>query len=99
MKLKEVLTRELKARNISLQELSHSCGIPRSVLHGWMNGVRPSGKNLELLLNLSEKLGLSIDTLLFNSKSVHKNSTIVMSVEFKDGDGHYNLTIEKLKKI
>lgn len=98
MKLKDVLARELKNRNLSLRELSRRSDISTSVLHGWLNGVRPSGKNLESLARLSECLGVSLDTLLFNSRSLKKDSIILMTMEFKDGEGHYNLTIEKLKR-
>ena len=97
MRLKEALTRELKGRNISLRKLARDCDIPLSVLHGWVNGVSPSGKNIEHLLRLSERLGTSIDTLLFNAKSGRKDSTILLSFEFKDVEGSYNLTIEKMK--
>jgi transcriptional regulator with XRE-family HTH domain len=98
IKLHQVIKRELKSRNISLNELARICKIPVSTLHGWGQGTPPSARNLHLLKNLSDYLSLSIAELLFNAKENVKESEILVSTTFTDSDRRYRLVIEKLEK-
>ena len=100
LQMKEVLSRELKNRNISLQTLSDKIGIPKSTLHDWVQGRYPNSKNIHYLKNLSEYLGIPLMTLLFNVKDGPKETLdeILFSSTFKDGKNTYKLSITKEKK-
>lgn len=96
--LKDVLKRQLKARNESLNSLARNCGIPLSVIHGWVNGVLPSARNLHHIQTLAEYLDVSISMLLFNTREEKSKSTILFSSEFADGEPKYRLLVEKVKR-
>jgi transcriptional regulator with XRE-family HTH domain len=98
VKLKEVLNRELKARNESLNNLARRCKIPPATLHGWLNGTVPNAKNLHLMKALSKYLGISLSVLLFNEKEESSTATILFSSTFIDEDNQYRLSIEKIPK-
>lgn len=97
IKLKQVLKRELKARNQSITSLAKSCGIPTSVLHGWVGGTTPSAKNLHMLKKLAEYLEMPISVLLFNASDDAERGTILFTSEFVDEGKRYKLTVEKMK--
>lgn len=98
VQLKDVLKRQLKSRNESLNSVARACKIPLSVLHGWANGVLPSAKNLHHIQTLSDYLGISISMLLFNSRDERPDSSVLFSSEFADGERRYRLLIEKIQK-
>ena len=96
IKLKDSLAKELKRRKLSITKLAKSCGIPTSVLHGWINGTLPSAKNLHLIKVLSDYLKLPVDEMLFEeNEEKDPSSLILFSSTFRDGDAQYKLTIEK----
>ena len=68
IKLKEVLSREIRNRGVSTSQLARLCGIPKSTLHDWVSGRLPNSKNIHLIKDLSEFLGISISLLLFNQE-------------------------------
>lgn len=98
MQLKDVLKRELKSRNESLNSLSRNTKISLSVLHGWANGVLPSAKNLHHIHTLSEYFGISVSMLLFNTREEQSKSTVLFNSEFVDESSRYRLMVEKIKK-
>lgn len=98
VKLKEVLTRELKSRNESVHAVAEATGIPSSTLHAWSTGQLPSAKNLHLLKKLSDYLNIPLSVLLFNAREGEPDSAILFSSEFVDDQRRYRLIIEKLPK-
>lgn len=98
VKLKDVLKREMKARNESINGLARTCKIPVATLHGWIQGVLPTAKNIHLLKTLSDHLGISLSVLLFNVSETDKGSSILFSSTFVDDEKRYRLIIEKLPK-
>jgi len=98
VKLKEALNRELKSRNESITAMAKNCGLPVSVLHGWVKGTLPSAKNLHMVRELADYLGIPLSVLLFNVSDEEGTSTILFTSEFLDGDKRYKLTIEKIKE-
>ena len=98
LKLKDVLKRELKTRNESIQTVAKACKIPRATLHGWLQGMLPSAKNMHHLKSLADYLGISLTTLLFNLKDDRSEASILFTSTFVDQDKRYRLTIEKLPK-
>ena len=98
IKLSEVLQREIKNRGESINGMAKSCGIPPSVLHGWANGVIPSGKNIHLIKRLADYLSLSVSILLFNQIDEVSSDTVLFSSTFVDGSRKYRLIIERIGK-
>ena len=97
VKIKDVLNRELRARNQSITSLSRECGIPVSVLHGWCRGTLPSAKNMHMVKKLADHLSIPISVLLFNITDEENGNMIVFSSEFCEGKNIYKITIEKIK--
>ena len=93
-----VLKREMKSRQISLTNLGLETGIPKSTLHGWVNGTIPSARHLHLVLKLSEFLSIPIGELLFNTRDEKEENKIIFSSEFSDGRAHYRFIVEKCNK-
>ena len=97
IELKRILNREFKSRGLVANKVAKSLGIPQSVLHGWISGSLPNGKNLHHIQALSNFLGLSVSELLFGGEN-SSGSEILFHNEFRDGDSKYKLTVEKIKK-
>lgn len=95
IKLKEILEKELKRRNLSINHVARDCEIPVSVLHGWVNGTLPSAKNLHHIKTLGKYLGMHMDEMLFEEDE--RSSLILFTSTFMDGDTQYKLTVEKIK--
>lgn len=98
IKLKDVLRRELKARDESMNEVARNCKVPVSTLHGWMHGTLPTAKNIHFLKSISDYLGISLSVLLFNKNDPSTDSTVLFSSTFVDEEKRYRLIIEKLPK-
>lgn len=96
IKLSKVLQKELKLRKITINYLARECKIPVSVLHGWVNGILPSAKNLHHIHTLSSYLSLSTDQLLFNISTKSNQHTLFTST-FMDGKTQYKITVEKME--
>jgi transcriptional regulator with XRE-family HTH domain len=98
VELQAVLKKELKSRRLTINGLARDCGIPASVLHGWLQGVLPSAKNLHHIAVLSKQLDIPVAILLFNKDESKPNSTVLFNSEFADGDHKYRLLVEKIRK-
>lgn len=98
IRMKDVLKRELRARNESINGLARACKIPVATLHGWLQGVLPTAKNIHYLKTLSDHLGISLSVLLFNEAESERGSSILFSSTFVDEEKRYRLVIEKLPK-
>lgn len=99
IELKNVLKREMKTRNLTTNSLAKKCGIPVSVLHGWLQGVLPSAKNLHHISTLAKFLEVPVSVLLFNQFEAHPDRLVLFNSEFADGDHKYRLSVEKIKKV
>jgi len=97
IKLKEVLSREIKNKNMNITQFARNCGVPKSTLHDWLNGRVPNSKNISLLKKLSSYLGVSIEMLLFNEEAGQVGAEVLFSSVFKNKDKTYRLTVERLK--
>lgn len=98
VELQQVLKRELKTRNLTINGLARTCGIPQSVLHSWLQGVLPSARNLHHVGTLAKYLQLPVSVLLFNQKEDRPEATILFNSEFADGDHKYRLSVEKIRR-
>jgi hypothetical protein len=98
IKIRQVLERQLKNRNESINSIANNCSIPVATLHGWLAGTKPSAKNLHLLKNLSDYLNVSLVELLFNVKDDGTKGSILFTSTFLDGKTQYKLTVEKMNR-
>jgi len=92
----KILQSEMKKKKISINKLAKDCGIPVSVLHGWINGTLPSAKNLSLLYKLSLCLEVPFEELLFGIKRKDDGRVILFSTTFVDEDNKYRFVVEKI---
>ena len=97
LQLHAVIKREMKNRDISLNDLSKATGIPTSSLHNWLTERPPSGKNLTQIKKLGEYFGLSLSRLLFNMSDRGAEAKILFSSEFVDENRRYRLVIERVE--
>ena len=90
------LQKILKERDISLRELSRQTKVSPSVISGWLKGNSPT--DLNLIKNLSEKLGVGFSWLLTGSHE--KGSTVPSMSELFDEqlyfDGYARIRIDRL---
>ncbi len=98
IKLKHVLAREIKERDLSINQIAKSCGMPKSTLHDWLSGRTPNSKNLHFLYDLAEFFELSLGSLLFNTEGREETAEIISSTVFSDGGETYRIKIEKVSK-
>lgn len=98
IQLQQVLKREIKSRGASINSVAKACKVPLSVLHGWVNGVLPSAKNLHHVKSLSDYFGVPVSLLLFNTLEEKSNAVVLFNSEFSDGEIKYRLLVEKIKK-
>lgn len=89
---------QMKLRKMSVSELSKRTRIPYSTLLDWKHGRKPSSKNIHLLLLLSNFFEITLSQLLFGI-SEEKNSDILFTSTFRDGNTTYKLTVEKIGHI
>lgn len=97
IELKRVLNREFKSRGLAANKVAKQLNIPQSVLHGWISGSLPNGKNLHHIQSLSKFLGLTVSELLFGGET-RDGSVMLFNSEFGDGETKYRLYVEKIKK-
>jgi transcriptional regulator with XRE-family HTH domain len=99
LKLSEVIQNELQRRNLSITKLSSETGIPRSLLHDWIqSNISPTlnNKNIKYIEKLSDYFGVSIVKLIFGNIDEKSKATTLFSSTFKDGRNSYRLTVEKI---
>ena len=98
IKLKEVLKREMRAREETISAISKNAKIPSSTLHNWLQGVLPSAKNIHYLKKLADYFNITISVLLFNKEDLKKNDEVLFSTVFVDGKNKYKIIIERIEK-
>lgn len=80
MKLAANLKQFLKKEGITLSSLASKLGLPKSTVHGWVNGVEP--KSLLELKRLSEFIGVGLDQLCFGETEFQlKHTNIKVMIE------------------
>jgi hypothetical protein len=80
IELRQVLKRELKARQMTINALARDCAMPVSVLHAWVQGVLPSAKNLHHIGTLAKFLNLPVSVLLFDEDERNPDATVLFNV-------------------
>lgn len=92
----KVLEERLQGKNLSA--VAREVGIPRAVLHDWVKGKRlPSLRNIELVKQLADYLGLSLEQIIFGDKSKSNNAKSISSVRFSDENRHYEVIVQRIE--
>lgn len=81
MKLANNLKKIMKTNGYSLSKLAIELKIPKSTIHGWLNGVEP--KSIIELKRLSDHLQIPLDELCFGegSKETYKKTNIKITID------------------
>ena len=81
MKLANNLKKIMKTNGYSLSKLAIELKIPKSTIHGWLNGVEP--KSIIELKRLSDHLEIPLDELCFGEGqcSVLKKTNIKITID------------------
>lgn len=91
--LSRVLKRELKGKVLS--RIAKDIGISVSLLHDWHSSSRmPSAKNLVHLKKVADYLGLTLEEILFDTRTEQK---VISTTTFSDNGVIYKIIIEKMK--
>ena len=78
MKLNENLKKLMSKRKIRLAELAKDVGLPKSTIHGWLNGAQP--RSVLELNKVAKYFGLNIHELCFGEddlQSVGKPEEVI----------------------
>ena len=97
IQLKNVLSRELRKRNLSINALANQSGISSSTLHNWLTGAKPSGNSIGHLKALAKFFNITVSQLLFDEDETTGNE-ILFSSTFVDQGHQYKITVEKIKR-
>lgn len=99
LKLEDSLNAQFKSKKLTINQVAKDCRIPKSVLHGWLNGTIPSAKNLHHIKTLCEYLELSIEQILFGKINIANEGATLFETTFMDGDEKYRLIIVKINQL
>lgn len=66
--LSRVINDEIISRGIKASTISRRLNIPKSTLHDWLSGRRPSAKNMVYFHKLAKYFNMTIDDLLYGKK-------------------------------
>lgn len=93
MKLSGVLRKLLDERGISIAELARRTGVPKSNIHGWLQGASPS---IEQLDRIAQYFGVSMEFLAFDRKGKDPFSDFFEQFEFHRGV--YEVSVKRITK-
>ena len=107
LKLGEVLKSEMKKKNLTISQLSKQCGISRTTIHNWIQGIGPSANNIPSLMKLCLYFEMSLEYLLFSlefSTSFAKDKTSISDSKvyegtFEDKGESYSVVINRLENL
>ena len=107
LKLGEVLKSEMKKKNLTISQLSKQCGISRTTIHNWIQGIGPSANNIPSLMKLCLYFEMSLEYLLFSlefSTSFVKDKTSgsdskVYEGTFEDKGESYSVVINRVENL
>jgi transcriptional regulator with XRE-family HTH domain len=91
--LEQNLPRLMKAKRFTLERLAKASGVPKSTLHGWINGSAP---NLKQLKNVAAVLEVSLHELAFGVGDPFEPEKREILKELFSGD--IRVTLHKIEK-
>jgi len=95
-RLREVITKELESRGMSLSKLAERCEINKGTLHNWCNGSAPDSRTIHHLASLSKFFQMSLMELLFDKEEDGKSFKPIVETTVVGEDGYYRISVKKL---
>ncbi|MDC0253679.1 helix-turn-helix domain-containing protein [Bacteriovoracales bacterium] len=104
LRLGDILKKEMKIKGLTISHLSKECGISRTTIHNWIQGIGPSANNIPSLITLCLYFDVSLEYLLFGmefSKGFtgenDASSEMVYQGNYEDRGELYSINIKRLK--
>jgi transcriptional regulator with XRE-family HTH domain len=104
LKLGDILKKEMKIKSLTISNLSKECGISRTTIHNWIQGIGPSSNNIPSLVKLCLYFDISLEYLLFGMEfsrrmSIDRNDLdgMVYQGTYEDRGELFSIFIKKLK--
>jgi transcriptional regulator with XRE-family HTH domain len=104
LKLGEILKKEMKIKGLTISNLSKECGISRTTIHNWIQGIGPSSNNIPSLVKLCLYFDISLEHLLFGMEFSRRMSSdkndldgLVYQGTYEDRGELFSIFIKKLK--
>lgn len=95
LKLKEVLSRIIETRRLSVREISKASGVSVSSLHEWLSGRAP--RNPLQIKAVAVFLELSLDELLFDEPALIR-SNLNQLLEQTEVNGLFQVNIRRVDR-
>lgn len=83
----------LKARRMTLKEVSRATGVPSSTLSEWLNNRSP--KNPEQTRKVAQYMGVSLHYLLFGEEDAQEPIQKILKEDFFQGT--FEISIKRVK--
>lgn len=96
MELKDNLRKILKTKHLRPAQLAKAVGIPTSTVNRWAN-TDGSVRDLDALKKCCDFLGVTLDEILFGTKTTKRVSEIVADFEEELSIGEYEVVLRKKK--
>ena len=98
LRLGDILKKEMKVKGLTISHLSKECGISRTTIHNWIQGIGPSASNIPSLVKLCLYFNVSLEYLLFGKEfsiPFNNDEDIVFRGKYKDLEGLCSILIKK----
>ena len=104
LKLGDILKKEMKIKGLTISNLSKDCGISRTTIHNWIQGIGPSSNNIPSLVKLCLYFDISLEYLLFGMEFSRRMSTdkndldgVVYQGTYEDRGELFSIFVKRLK--
>ena len=104
LRLGDILKKEMKVKGLTISHLSKECGICRTTIHNWIQGIGPSANNIPSLITLCLYFDISLEYLLFGMEFSKRfdggedgPSEMVYQGSYEDRGELYSIFIKRLK--
>jgi len=98
LRLGKILKKNMEAKGITISGLSKECGISRTTIHNWIQGIGPSAINIPSLVKLCLYFDVSLEYLLFGkvfSKRLVNKDNIVFQGKYENLEGLCSILITR----
>ena len=98
LRLGKILKKKMEAKGITISGLSKECGISRTTIHNWIQGIGPSASNIPSLVKLCLYFNVSLEYLLFGKEfsiPLKNDEDIVFRGKYKDLEGLCSILIKR----
>ena len=98
LRLGGILKKKMDTKGLTISNLSKDCGISRTTIHNWIQGIGPSASNIPSLVKLCQYFNVSLEYLLFGkefSTRFANKDEIVFQGKYNDFEGIYYVLIKR----